>query len=64
MRYALINDGVVDNVVECTEEFADRLRTRYQAVVQTEEAGPGWTWDGETFSEPAPEPQPVPENNP
>lgn len=49
-RYAIIEDGIVTNLVEATAKFA-----KSQGWVACPEAGIGWTWDGEQFlpSEPA-----------
>ena len=59
MNIALIRHGVVENVIVGTLEFAQTLG--YDACVETNEAGIGWTWDGETFTAP---PQPEPEPDP
>lgn len=63
MKHALINDGVVVNIIVADEEYAATL-TGYDHVVllDTPEeqmvAGPGWLYDEQTgvFSEPAPVP--------
>ncbi len=52
MRYALIYAGVVRNVVEAPEDWPGLQDA--DAAIQSDEAGPGWTWDGESFSPPAP----------
>lgn len=52
-RYMEIADGVVINAVEADADYAAA-----QGWVQSDEAGPGWTWDGESFAPPA-EPGPV-----
>lgn len=49
-RVALIRDGRVVNVIEADTEFASALG--YDDAIETESAGPGWTWDGETLSAP------------
>lgn len=49
-RVALIRDGRVVNVIEADAEFAAGLG--YDAAIETDSAGPGWTWDGETLSAP------------
>lgn len=57
MTIALIRNGVVENVIVGTLEFAQTLG--YDACVETDEAGIGWTWDGVTLSPPnAPDPEP------
>ena len=58
MNIALIRNGVVENVIVGTLEFAQTLG--YDACVETNEAGIGWTYDGETFTAP-PQPEPEPE---
>lgn len=56
MRYAIINDGVVENVILAQPGFTLPGKT----LVPTDTAGPGWTWDGTTFSPPEPPPPPAP----
>ena len=57
MTIALIRNGVVENVIVGTLEFAQTLG--YDACVETNEAGIGWTWDGVTLSPPnVPDPEP------
>ena len=46
-RYAIIEDGVVTNLVEATAKFA-----KSQGWIACPEAGIGWTWDGEAFLPP------------
>lgn len=52
-RYMVIEGGVVANAVE-----ADAGHAAAQGWVQSDVAGPGWTWDGEDFSPPV-DPGPV-----
>lgn len=54
MRYALIKNDLVVNVIEAEEEFAAGLQG-YDAVHPSEEAGPGWAWNGSGFVPPAQE---------
>lgn len=49
-RVALIRDGLVVNVIEADAEFAAGLG--YDAAIETDAAGPGWTWDGDAFAAP------------
>lgn len=50
MRYAIVERGVVQNV-----EFAERgYEVPGKLVIPAENSGPGWAWDGEAFSPPAP----------
>lgn len=69
MKYALIKNGVVENIIVADEQFIATL-TDYdhiEALDAPEEqrvAGPGWLYDAETglFSEPVmqePDPEPV-----
>ena len=51
MKYAIIENGVVANVVLADAEFAAE-----QGWVPCEQAGPGWKYDGATFTEPDPVP--------
>lgn len=55
MRYAVINNGDVVNVIEADDGFVLDGYT----LVPSDIAGPGWTYDGE-FHPPAPEPVPAP----
>lgn len=49
MRLALIRDGVVENVIEADADFA----SSYGALaLPSQDAGPGWVFDGERFSPP------------
>ena len=51
MKYAVIENGVVTNIAEADEAFAAE-----QGWVQSDTAQIGWTYDGETFTPPAPKP--------
>lgn len=55
-RYAIVEAGVVVNVIEADEEFAATLDG-----IASDTAAPGDTWDGQTFSRPAPPAPPVPD---
>lgn len=60
MRLAVIDgenaeSGLVENAIEAAQGFVMPGKT----LVASEEAGPGWAWDGETFAPPEPSP-PVP----
>jgi len=57
MRYALIQDGTVVNVIETEEDFANTL-DGFDAVIASDEAGIGWTWDGDELSPPPQPPAP------
>jgi len=59
MRYALIQDDTVVNVIEAEAWFADTLEG-YDDVIASDEAGIGWTWDGDEFAPPPQPPQPEP----
>ena len=49
-RYAIIEDGIVTNLVEATAKFA-----KSQGWIACPDADIGWGWDGEQFAPPAPE---------
>lgn len=51
MRYAIVINGIVDNVVEAEQSMAENW-------VRSDDAGIGWLYDGEGFTQP---PAPVPE---
>jgi len=59
MRYAIIENGVVTNVVVADADYAAQ-----NGWIECPEAGPGWLYDGQTFTAapppPAPEPAPAP----
>ena len=57
MRLAEIIDGVVTNVAEVD---ADTIPEFMADWVEAETAGPGWLYDGEEFTQPNPQPAPVP----
>ena len=54
-RYALIENGVVANVIVADPEFAASVN----AILCAEQAGPGWLYDGTAFTAPPPPPEPV-----
>jgi hypothetical protein len=49
MRYAIIENGLVTNVVVADAELASQ-----NGWVECPTAGPGWKYDGTTFTEPDP----------
>jgi hypothetical protein len=58
MRYAIIENGVVTNVVVADAEYAQS-----QGWIECPDAGPGWTYADGVFTAPvvvAPEPAPAP----
>jgi hypothetical protein len=55
MKYAIIKNGVVANVVVADAELASQ-----NGWVECLTAGPGWKYDGLTFIEPDPIPEPEP----
>lgn len=57
MRFAVVNTttGFVENIIEAEPGFSLSGRT----LVQTDTAGPGWTWNGTAFQPPAPPPGPT-----
>lgn len=55
MKYAIIENGVVTNVVVAEADYAAA-----NGWVECPAAGPGWTYDGTTFTAPAPIPAPEP----
>jgi hypothetical protein len=50
MRHAIVENGVVTNVV-----LADEVTGRANGWIPSEDAGDSWTYDGEKFSPPAPD---------
>ncbi|MHA6684499.1 hypothetical protein [Mesorhizobium sp. A556] len=60
IRAAIIKSGVVKNVVNVeTEGFA--VSRGWIILGQYQVCGTGWTYDGETFSPPPPEPPTIPD---
>lgn len=55
MRYVEVESGVVVNAVLADEETATE-----RGWIAHDRAGPGWTYDGKTFSPPPEDPTPVP----
>ena len=55
MRYAIIKDGVVENVIAWDGEAAYDPGEGFEAV-RTDDAQIGWTYDGEAFTPPVPAP--------
>ena len=49
MRYAIVENGLVVNVVVADAEFAAQ-----KGWIACPDAGPGWKYDGVTFTEPDP----------
>ena len=47
MKFAIIENGIVANVVVADEALESNW-------VETDQAGPGWLYDGSTFSPPPP----------
>tara|TARA_R110000868_G_scaffold409020_1_gene693684 strand:+ start:70 stop:315 length:246 start_codon:yes stop_codon:yes gene_type:complete len=54
-RYAVIENGLVANVVVADAEFAAQ-----NGWIACPDAGPGWKYDGVAFTEPDPIPEPTP----
>jgi len=58
MRYAIIESGIVANVIEAEAGFT----IPGVVLVASDVAGPGWTYDGSLFHPPVPPPPPVPDS--
>jgi hypothetical protein len=54
-RYAIIENGLVTNVVLADADLASQ-----SGWIECPNAGPGWKYDGTTFTEPDPVPEPEP----
>lgn len=52
-RYAKVESGIVTNV---TKLDPNNISTGFQDWIACGNAGPGWQYDGATFSEPVPSP--------
>lgn len=57
MKFALVQDGIVKNIVVGDENFANSIRSNWDDVVSidglTLRPRIGWAYDGETFSIPS-----------
>ena len=65
MDYALIKNGLVEQVIVSDAEFAQSIARKWDAVTPAiEGCAIGWAWDGEAFTPPAPPPAPEPTTEP
>lgn len=65
MEYALIKNGLVEQVIVSDAEFAQSIARKWDAVTPAPEGcAIGWAWDGEAFTPPAPPPAPEPTTEP
>jgi predicted outer membrane lipoprotein len=53
MRKAVIEDGIVTNVIEVSDRAEDQPDWARDLPLAAD-AGPGWTWDGKAFAPPPP----------
>ena len=53
--FAIVEGGVVVNVIEADAEYAASI-----GAIDATGGGIGWAWDGEAFTAPEPAPAPVP----
>ncbi len=53
MQYAIIKNGIVENVILADAEFAASI-----GAIEAQNASIGWSWDGAQFTAPSP-PAPV-----
>jgi hypothetical protein len=57
MRWALVQSGVVENIIIAESDFITAIEGDWEYCVDLTGADPhpqiGWTYDGETFSPPA-----------
>lgn len=68
MQYALIQGGIVRNVIVAEPEFLPHIAAEWDHIealdTEGEQAlnvGIGWEWDGSAFVEPPAQPQPEPQ---
>ena len=54
--YALIKNGIVENVIVASAEFIAKISAKYDSIVQVDKLpvrpGVGWTFDGDLFDNP------------
>jgi hypothetical protein len=63
MEFALIRNGIVENVIVAESDFMDHIRGQWDQVVEVnvdEKPGVGWIYDGSVFVPPEPLPDPGP----
>lgn len=60
MRYAIIKNDIVDNVMEI-EPGSDWVPDEDAILIPSDIAGPGWSYSDGVFQAPPPAPEPVPE---
>jgi len=53
MKYALIKNGIVQNCIEADDAFIATFQHNCDAVVASDAANVGWTYDGTGFHAPA-----------
>lgn len=62
MKFALIKDGIVKNIIVAEQDFLPHIQDQYDYIIDVSEMahypGPGWSYDGQTFSTPILEEQP------
>lgn len=58
MFYALVEDGVVVNVIVADANFIANIQSQYDACIEITnnpgDPGMGWTYDGTNFAAPLP----------
>ncbi len=52
MRYAIIKNGIVENVIVADQDFIDTNYPDAVALKEDERVGPQYLYDGKTFTEP------------
>lgn len=58
MKYALITNNTIDNIIVADSDFVESIRSDYTDIVDLNDhpqANIGDTWDGTVFSKPAPD---------
>lgn len=59
MNFALIKNGIVENVIVADQAFVDTIAQEWDRIVETTTAGVGWLDDGTNLTAP-PQPDPPP----
>lgn len=52
--YALVKNNIIENVIECNQEFADSIASEWDEVIPSNSMGKGWEKVDGVWTAPAP----------